>query len=681
MTEKRKRMTALMLCMLLILLSACSMPGRENNTGTDGNIISGTDDPSETASKQDTGEDNEDGEQISGQTRTVPLSETDFALAECSVEGTEDLYEIPENFFGEQDVWINEIQEYDGELLIYYQIIDGDSYLAWVDPLEMKIDAQTALPYGVYYDRAIRADEEHLVLVYNQMTGEAYLFNEALQEYDRVSLGSSDIDVEYITEDLSKIYYSDYAQGQIHCFDVETEEDSILQISDVGAYYKNILGVCEEENCILINAMSEDSSGYILCDLDTGETLAQYDGELNYMESHNGNYIARCTEDSVFEILYGQIGQPQTWLLGMPDYDEYNFADIDMDDWAVLSEQECIIDDDERMLLNLYDLNTGRRIYQLPVATDIGFFSGHADYSQETGVVVFTVDGDMSSRIFVWDTLGTSSVSGDDTCYRYTWQNGAPPSDSDMEMLRDKAGEIAKRHGVEIYLGDDVLTCSRDYYEYEASDNVSRMDRALMILDRALERYPAGMLAQLDDGYGSILKIYLAGDIKPADEAAISSPAGIQNTLESDTFLVLDINDVYSYESTIYHEVFHAIECHLNMTGDGYFDYDEWESYNPEGFNYDYDYIENEMSTNWDYVLGDMDDEEDVYFIDIYSKSFPNEDRARIMEYAMMESENDTGVFAYPALQGKLAYICERVRKGFDTSGWPEMTEWEKWIR
>ena len=68
----------------------------------------------------------------------------------------------------------------------------------------------------------------------------------------------------------------------------------------------------------------------------------------------------------------------------------------------------------------------------------------------------------------------------------------------------------------------------------------------------------------------------------------------------------------------------------------------------------------------------------DGWFVDYYACTFPTEDRARIMEYAMAEVywpfEGDTPI------DDKLAYYSRCIRDCFDTTGWPEKTAWEQAI-
>ncbi len=87
---------------------------------------------------------------------------------------------------------------------------------------------------------------------------------------------------------------------------------------------------------------------------------------------------------------------------------------------------------------------------------------------------------------------------------------------------------------------------------------------------------------------------------------------------------------------------------------------------NPEGFSYP----ENR------YAMPEDIPEHRAYFVDMYARTAPIEDRARIFENAMM---GDTWMFAeYPQRMEKLRYLAECIRTAFDTQDWPEGTRWEE---
>ena len=88
----------------------------------------------------------------------------------------------------------------------------------------------------------------------------------------------------------------------------------------------------------------------------------------------------------------------------------------------------------------------------------------------------------------------------------------------------------------------------------------------------------------------------------------------------------------------------------------------------PEGFAYAETYQDLSDSTIWPYVNSG-------YFVNDYACRYATEDRATMMEMAMMG--NDFIYDINPHLRDKLSYYSECIRDCFNTDGWPESTTWE----
>jgi len=115
----------------------------------------------------------------------------------------------------------------------------------------------------------------------------------------------------------------------------------------------------------------------------------------------------------------------------------------------------------------------------------------------------------------------------------------------------------------------------------------------------------------------------------------------------------------------------------MNYTG-CWFDEGIWSECNPDGFDYDYDYIANENSYDNTYVAFSSGDASEIAFIDTYSKSFPNEDRARVFEYAMTDQQNDNGFFSYERIRKKLKVISDQMSACFPEDDGATLMPWER---
>ena len=109
--------------------------------------------------------------------------------------------------------------------------------------------------------------------------------------------------------------------------------------------------------------------------------------------------------------------------------------------------------------------------------------------------------------------------------------------------------------------------------------------------------------------------------------------------------LVLAITEP-NLEKIICHELMHNIEYHILKTKEPF---SAWETYNPPNFYYTYSYTK---PTNFNYTLKDIP--ENIYFLDTYSHTYPEEDRARIFENICAYQAN---LSYYPNLQAKALYL------------------------
>ena len=72
---------------------------------------------------------------------------------------------------------------------------------------------------------------------------------------------------------------------------------------------------------------------------------------------------------------------------------------------------------------------------------------------------------------------------------------------------------------------------------------------------------------------------------------------------------------------------------------------------------------------------------QDVYFIDPYSKTYPMEDRALLMENLLAGSSPYSYCFSGEHVQEKLSWYFRFLRDTLDSGTWPASTAWENALR
>ena len=286
------------------------------------------------------------------------------------------------------------------------------------------------------------------------------------------------------------------------------------------------------------------------------------------------------------------------------------------------------------------------------------------------GYFMLSQSGEGRSSLLFWTPEGENSTLELEPMSLVAPAEGRAAAQS----LYDRAAAMSEQYGVTICIAE---ACGEDYPDFTAErmDDFWLISHGLDQLEQALSSYPAGFLPQLRYGAFTDTRIHLTGPIHPKsvplDANGFTSFSAYVQHLAPDHIVVLDVSK-YGLDQTIYHEFSHLIdgklayEASLRPTS---YSEEGWAALNPEDFIYIWD----------SYTVPDSyrNDGYDSYFIDTYSRTFPTEDRARVMEYAM---SGQSGVFDGPGrepLRQKLRYYSACIREVFDTDGWPEVTAWE----
>lgn len=255
-----------------------------------------------------------------------------------------------------------------------------------------------------------------------------------------------------------------------------------------------------------------------------------------------------------------------------------------------------------------------------------------------------------------------------------------PDVRAELTALRLRADEIGEAYGVTVLLSDQCeRPASHSGYEVkltgslELSEEKARISEALDALEAALSLYPEGFLRQFKTNLGEGgIRLLLAGNLNGDAAGAV----GVAFSYGQWNNILLDISSGLN-PGTLCHEIWHITENRLSEEAGAELYNGTWDSCNPEGFEYYYDYntSEREDWSRWLYFY----EPENAYFIDAYSKTYPAEDRARIMEYVMGGSPETDIIMQHPALRKKLAIMCRAVRAQFDTTGWEDV-RWERYL-
>ena len=284
---------------------------------------------------------------------------------------------------------------------------------------------------------------------------------------------------------------------------------------------------------------------------------------------------------------------------------------------------------------------------------------------------VTTYEGD--TQLLFWDL--SVPMQGEDLAV-LTREDLLPEEGTAVsQALYERAEALSAAYGVNIRIAEQ---CDTEYFTYITEQNLNEDEiaAALEILNETLSDYPDGFMEQLKYGTYRELEINLTGALTPRDlpedANGFTSFIAFVEQSEDKTIMVLDIGEGLAMKQHFYHEMSHVIDRKLEFDAQyregARYSEEAWSAMNPDGFDYTWDYHRLPDGIYWDGF--------DNWFIDTYSRTFPSEDRARILEYAMIGHH-------YPfeeegPLREKLEFYAACIRDCFDTAGWPEVTLWEE---
>lgn len=607
---------------------------------------------------------------------------------------------------------------------------DPDTFAYYISLYTIKTGKETV----VYKDTLVSDDNYVLspdnftvvhsspLIIEDIWTTTLYVFSEDFTSVQTVETGVwNSYEIEYL-ESTNSIYFQNSENNSMYRYDLLTEETSEAFTDKLGYQSLWLEEILEDSHTAVFSGSRISDSLYvdILVDLDTGKPLYETTGDMKFYESDGKIFAVREDENNL--------------NIGVLDEENSMFktcCEIELDDYY----QSMYFDQAEGLLfistpedtaacrLFCFDLEkqtlrcvdsfdvSGYLPQDLPVTVNDGtgdFDSEEGSYSEDSISLKFTGSG---SAIPETDEILFSVVSPTGIEDILIWNYGgeeeqdeALPSSASWSSIlctipetnsvyadnSEYASALTEKYGVSILLGEDAVIPFQNY-EAEEMDEEGTTYRALCVMEKTLALYPDNFFRQFTDESLSGITFYLVGDISPTGENSIDDPGGFAYLNNGIQMIVLNAEYTGAMQKNICHEISHAIDRRLENLGfqsdTVYLDEGVWASFNPRGFSYYYSYLD-ENGDSYEYAGSDDYTSYSsafwtdggvnaVFFVDIYSKTYPTEDRARLMETSMTEG----GLPDYMKsvhIQRKLNYYFSAIRSAWDTAGWPAQASWEK---
>ena len=280
--------------------------------------------------------------------------------------------------------------------------------------------------------------------------------------------------------------------------------------------------------------------------------------------------------------------------------------------------------------------------------------------------IVFMKSGGQNSLLFL---DASKNSNGKPLEMKAISDNSAKKPSEIPQDLFDRAQSLSEKYGVKIFLGSLCETTFPDFSAETVSDTET-IEKAMITLETVLRSYPKNFFPQLLYDKYHEFRIMLVGHLTAdKDQSGNSFYQGI--ALHENNMHTIAVDITQDFKQVMYHEISHITDERLAFVSDfknTSYSENAWAALNPKDFAY----------SGSQYIIPDGNDGYNSYFVDSYARTLPTEDRARVMENAMIGNNYYFDKENYPHLREKLAFYSKCIRECFDTAGWDEITQWEK---
>lgn len=615
-----KRILMLILC--LLLLCGCSTPEQSDPEARP----SATEAPTEPAGLYDPG--------------SVPEAQSGGALTVYPLDRTDARSVIP---FG------NDLLLLSGSQHTTLTKLSGDNlHIAASATLEFLLSPE---------DPSLQASEKG-VTYFDPLQNDLVFLDAGLKEVRRVDIPEDITGHPALSADRKQLYY--FTADALRSIDLDSDIDRLVKQSSFKFQFVSGLH-CGNTVLECIVGDEDGSTQQLFLSTATGALL--YEPEESVTLTTEGDlWFARCM-DGIYEEKLTGVGNGEIRMLFPPDHRASAFP---------LLARNAVITSTIRSgltTLDLYNLSDGSHRYTINLPE--GYLPSQltADPVRSCIWMLLYDDAYGSDVLCRWDY--EKNPAEDDTVYLGDRRTADNPDEFGLEACGKLARQLADKHGVQVLIWKDAIVTEPGGYTLTAEYQVSVIRDALDALDLALSHFPEGFLKEAASEMGDgILRIALVRDIHTTTGAnAEFDPAGIAfHSSTGNPYVCVDISSGQSLSQTLYHELFHTIESRIFSKS---LALDDWEKLNPPGFSYDYSYLYYKDRTDHTLTEG-----ESRAFIDFYSMTFPKEDRARVMQYAMQEDAS--AYFASEIMQKKLLAVCRGIREAYHLEDYDGALLWEQ---
>ena len=480
---------------------------------------------------------------------------------------------------------------------------------------------------------------------YDQADHSVVFLDTMLQETTRVTMPEDMTGELVLSSDGDYVYY--FGDSALRCLELNSGISRLLKECSFPTQEAKALHFGETVlECAITDGDVEQT---MFVSTETGELLF-LDAEFPELSTGTETYFAQWFDGYQMRNIFGTRG-------GTAQYLEPAWEGIGL--YPLPQRQGVAVCDSDSAgaAIDYYDLTDGTRA--AAVRLDGVWMPSSLTEDLERGLIWFLGGDaeDVTNTLYCWDTA--LSLTGETESYTAPHYTDENPDTAGLELCAQAAQELASQYRVKIRVWEDAVSVAPEDYTFTPESRVAVYEAYLEVLEQALSIYPESIFKALGEkSDNKYLTINLVRSISGTTElGSLAQASGAYFRSDGSSYLTVVMDE--NFEQNFHHELFHAIDSYVLTET---LAYDFWEDLNPKGFEYDLSYLANQSREDWQYL-----EDEDRAFIDLYSMSFPKEDRAMIMQYAVMPGNESC--FTSKTMQKKLATLCDGIREAFDLDG------------
>ena len=475
---------------------------------------------------------------------------------------------------------------------------------------------------------------------YDAATHNLIFLDENLVESSRISLPEKLDTLPVLSSNGQLVYY--YDAEALRCLELRSGISRLLKESRYPV--QQVQNLHLEDTVLECRISDGDGERTLLISTETGKALLET-GALKELKSSGQEYFARWHEGNQELLLFGKRNQAIQRLTPLKDG---LFHPVFGSDYLVNYEA-----DSTGTSLICYDLEQGDHLSRVRLA-GIGAPMGMVA-QEKTGKLWFLAENLFSGGVSLYSWEVAVGVETTESSFLSPYYTAASPDHDGLKRCQDRAKALSQTYGIKIELWQDATTPLPKDYSVTPEYLVNIYEQYLPVLEKALKAFPKTVYQKLGrQSQNGKLTVSLVREIYTTNElGSLTLEKGNHFWSNGSSYLLLMMDD--KLEQNFYHELFHAMDSYILTETKAY---DDWRKLNPSGFSYDYSYITNEYRDPEDYL-----DPANRAFIDLYAMSYPKEDRAMIMEYAMQQGKES--YFTSKIMRKKLETLCKGIRNAF----------------